>query len=207
MIEEQVMIQGRVDRKEGGRETGRGNGEGAMGRGRWERLRWGDGEEEGKVEKSWQGPGVGRKGRARRSGVGRGRQDWDNREETGRGQWGREDGEGATGRGDGREAKGMDRRRGKRRRHFTDGYDSSTWNAWVEWGYSFFWLMVALFTRATPGTQLIYTNKIGDCLFIYLSVRLWTAKPQGLTCWNLVDRCKITWWWMWARCRWPQTSS
>ena len=38
------MIQGRVDRKEGGRETGRGNGEGAMGgamgRGR---LGWGDG--------------------------------------------------------------------------------------------------------------------------------------------------------------------
>ena len=30
--------------------------------------------------------------------------------------------------GDGREAKGMGRRRGKRRRHFTDGYDSSTWN-------------------------------------------------------------------------------
>ena len=29
-----------------------------MGRGR---LGWGDGEEEGKVEKSWQGPGVGRK--------------------------------------------------------------------------------------------------------------------------------------------------
>ena len=34
------MIQGRVDRKEGSRETGRGNGEGAMGRGR---LGWGDG--------------------------------------------------------------------------------------------------------------------------------------------------------------------
>ena len=61
------MIQGRVDRKEGGRETGRGqwgggNGEGETGMVRWERLRWGDGEEEGKVEKSWQGPGVGRKG-------------------------------------------------------------------------------------------------------------------------------------------------
>ena len=27
----------------------------------------------------------------------------------------------------------------------------------------------------------IYTNKIGDCLFICLSVRLWAAKPQGLT--------------------------
>ena len=34
--------------------------------------------------------------------------------------------------GDGRGAKGMGRRRGMRRRHFTDGYDSSTWNAWVE---------------------------------------------------------------------------
>ena len=27
----------------------------------------------------------------------------------------------------------------------------------------------------------IYTNKTGDCLFICLSVRLWTEKPQGLT--------------------------
>ena len=31
----------------------------------------------------------------------------------------------------------------------------------------------------------IYTNKTGDCLFVCwfvcLSVRLWTAKPQGLT--------------------------
>ena len=52
------------------------------------------------MEKSWQGPGVGRKreagGWTRRSGVERGRQDWDNGEETGRGQWGGEDGEGAT---------------------------------------------------------------------------------------------------------------
>ena len=27
----------------------------------------------------------------------------------------------------------------------------------------------------------IYTNKTGDCLFICLSVRLWAAKPQGVT--------------------------
>ena len=62
--------------------------------------RGGNGEEEGKVEKSWQGPGVGRKGGGTRvdkkDGVGRLRQDWDNGEETGRGQWGGEDGEGAT---------------------------------------------------------------------------------------------------------------
>ena len=57
------------------------------------------------------------------------------------------------------------------------------------------------------GIKSIYTNKTGDCLFICLSVRLWTAKPQGLTGWNLEDRCKIARWWMWARCRWPQTSS
>ena len=126
------MIQGRVDRKEGGRETGRGNGDGAMGggngegetgMGRWERLRWGDGEEDGKVEKSWQGPGVGRKGGDRIGTIGR--------------RLGGGNGEGKIERGqreggDGRGAKGMGRRRGKRRRHFTDGYDSSTWNAWVE---------------------------------------------------------------------------
>ena len=51
-------------------------------RGRWRRA--GKGQE-------WE-----EKGEARRSGVGRGRQDWDNGEETGRGQWGGEDGEGAT---------------------------------------------------------------------------------------------------------------
>ena len=35
-------------------------------------------------------------GWTRWSGVERGRQDWDNGEQTGRGQWGGEDGEGAT---------------------------------------------------------------------------------------------------------------
>ena len=55
------MILGRVDRKEGGREMGRG------------RLGCGDGEGcnregEGEVEKSWQGPGVGRRGGGRESG-------------------------------------------------------------------------------------------------------------------------------------------
>ena len=67
-------------------------------------ARRGNGEDEGKVEKSWQGPGVGRKGEAggwtRRSGVGRGRQDWDNGEETGRGQWRGKDGEGGNGKGE-----------------------------------------------------------------------------------------------------------
>ena len=38
---------------------------------------------------------------------------------------------------------------------------------------------------ATLGPMLfllyIYTNKAGDCLSFFLSVHLWTAKPQGLT--------------------------
>ena len=100
-----------------------------MGRGRLERLRWGDGEggngeEEGKVEKSWQGPGVGRKG-----GGGRvDKKEWGREGETGLGQWGaRGDWEGAMGRGRWRggnlKQRGRGRRRGKRRRHFTDGYD------------------------------------------------------------------------------------
>ena len=38
---------------------------------------------------------------------------------------------------------------------------------------------------------IIYTNKTGDCLSVYLSVRLWAAKPHGLPGWNLEDRCKI----------------
>ena len=71
-----------MDRKEGGRETGGGNGEGETGMGRWKRLRWGDGEEEGKVEKSWQGPGVGRKGGGRRVD----KKEWGGEGETGLGQ-------------------------------------------------------------------------------------------------------------------------
>ena len=80
------------------------------------------------MEKSWQGPGVGRKG-----GGGRvDKKEWDGEGETGLGQWGG-DWEGAMGRGRwrggnlkgemGRGAKGRVRRRGKRRRYFTDGYD------------------------------------------------------------------------------------
>ena len=91
-------------------------------------ARGGNGEEEGKVEKSWQGPGVGRKG-----GGGRlDKKEWGGEGETGLGQWGG-DWEGAMERerwgggqregGDRRVAKGRGRRRGKRRMHFTDGYD------------------------------------------------------------------------------------
>ena len=77
--------------------------------GRRERLRWGDGEggnreEEGKEEKSWQGPGVGRK-------VGGGRVDkkeWGGDGETGLGQWGG-DWKGAMGRGRWRGATGRGR--------------------------------------------------------------------------------------------------
>ena len=77
-------------------------------------ARGGNGEEEGKVEKSWQGPGVGRGGGDRIGTMGR--------------RLGGGNGEGKMGRGqreggDGRVAEGRGRRRGKRRRHFTDGYD------------------------------------------------------------------------------------
>ena len=91
------MIQGRVDRKEGA-------------------LPQGDGE--GEVENSWQGPGVlsgGGGGEGGQEGVGWGGGDR-------RGQWGG-DWEGATGRGDERGAKGRGRRRNNRKGHFTDGYD------------------------------------------------------------------------------------
>ena len=76
------MIQGRVDRKEGGREMMRGQWGGGDGMGRRERLRRGDGEEEGKVEKSWQRPGVGRKGGGRRVD----KKEWGGEGETGLGQ-------------------------------------------------------------------------------------------------------------------------
>ena len=102
--------------------------------GRLEKLRWGDEEEE---EKSWQGPGVGRKRGGRR--VDKKAVEWGGGDRIGTivrrlggGQWGGEDGEGQREGGDWEGAKGRGRRRGKRRRHFTDGYDSSTWNAWVE---------------------------------------------------------------------------
>ena len=50
--------------------------------GRLERLRWGDGEEEGKVEKSWQVPGVRRKRGGRRVD----KKEWSGEGETGLGQ-------------------------------------------------------------------------------------------------------------------------
>ena len=59
-------------------------------RGRWRRA--------GKCQE-WEGKGEAG-GWTRRSGVGRGRQDWDNGEETGRGQWRGEDGEGGNGKGE-----------------------------------------------------------------------------------------------------------
>ena len=79
---------------------------GAMGRGGlgWERLRWGDGEgsngeEEGKVEKSWQEPGVGRKG-----GGGRvDKKEWGGEGETGLRQWGGDGG----GNGEGKMERGQ----------------------------------------------------------------------------------------------------
>ena len=59
-------------------------------RGRWRRA--------GKGHK-WEGKGEAG-GWTRRSRVGRGRQDWDNGEETGRGQWRGKDGEGGNGKGE-----------------------------------------------------------------------------------------------------------
>ena len=93
--------------------------------GRWERLRWGDGEM-GRRRGRWRRAGKGQewegKGEAggwtRRSGVGRGRQDWDNREETGRGQWGGEDGEGAKGRGRREGGKSNGEKKGKEEEAF-----------------------------------------------------------------------------------------
>ena len=124
-----------MDRKEGGRETGRGQWEGETGMGRWgetEMGRWGGGGEGGEeLARARSGKERGGGG-GTRSGVESARQDWDNRR-----RLGGDNGEGKMERGqreggDGRGAKGMGRRRGMRRRHFTDGYDSSTWNAWVE---------------------------------------------------------------------------
>ena len=50
--------------------------------------------------------------------MGRRRQDWDNREETGRGQWGGEDTEGATGRGRREGGKGNVEKKGKEEEAF-----------------------------------------------------------------------------------------
>ena len=113
---------------------GGGTGEGETGMGRWERLRWGgggeggeelararSGKERGRQEGGQEGVGwgggdrIGTIGRRLGGGNGEGKMERGQREG-----------------GDGRGAKGMGRRMGKRRRHFTDGYDSSTWNSWVE---------------------------------------------------------------------------
>ena len=49
-------------------------------------------------------------------------------------------------------------------------------------------------------------------MIVHLSVncssgRQWAAKAQGLTGWNLDDRCKITSGWTWVKSHWPKTSS
>ena len=83
----------------------------------------------------------------------------------------------------GKLAKGRGRTRGKRRGDFTDGYEMLGWTygmpVWNEVTELFDCLPVQ---RWVP--QLVYTNKAGDCLSIslsfFLSVRLWTAKLQGL---------------------------
>ena len=142
------MIQGRVDRKKGGRETGRGQwgggdwdgetgetemGRGAMGRrrGRWSRAgkgqEWdGKGEAGGWTRRSGVGRGggdrIGTMGRRLGGGNGEGKMERGQR----RGRWGGGQREG----GDGRGAKGSGRRRSKRRRHFTDGYDLMS--GWIE---------------------------------------------------------------------------
>ena len=92
------MIQGRVDRKEGGGGGGEGgNGEGETGMGKWEGVEVlaRAGSLEGET-----GKGKTRRGRGQCEGGGGNRK-------------------GETGKG----AKGRGRRRGKRRGDFTDGYD------------------------------------------------------------------------------------
>ena len=87
------MIQGRVDRKEGGAgRRGGGNGEGETGMGRW-----GGGGEVGEElkDQEWEGKGEGEGGQAVR---GKGETGDNGTGQTRRGQWGGEDGEGATGR-------------------------------------------------------------------------------------------------------------
>ena len=64
-----------------------------------------------------------------------------------------------------------------------------TWNAWVEWGYRVFWLMVTLFTRATPGTPAsIYIIQIysGITCGRVLNGELYTCKLYKLInlCWS-----------------------
>ena len=119
-----------------------------MGRGR---LGWGDeegvsGEEEGKVEKSWQGPGVGKKG-----GGGRvDKKEWGGEGETGLGQWGG-DWEGAMGRGRwrggnlkgemGSGATGRGRQKGGKEEGEKKGQEEEAFyrwirfNVWVDIGY------------------------------------------------------------------------
>ena len=127
------MIQGRVDRRRGEGRRGGGNVEGETRMGRRERLRWGDGEGGNGGE---EGEGGEEMARAR-SGKQRGRREggqegvgWGGGDRIGTmgrrlggGQWGGEDGEGNLKGEMGREATGRGRRIGKRRRHFTDGYD------------------------------------------------------------------------------------
>ena len=76
----------------------------------------------GDTEMGRRGGGGGEELARAKSGEGKGRQVGGNEEETGRGQWGGGDGEGATLRG-ASGTTGRGRRRGKRRRHFPDGYD------------------------------------------------------------------------------------
>ena len=86
-------------------------------------------------------------------------------------------GRGAMGRG---QQEGGDRevgkREGEKKGHEEGGISQmdrnawvDIWNAWVERDYGVFLLCLPV-QRRVP--QLVYTNKIGDCLFIYLSVRL-----------------------------------
>ena len=72
----------------------------------------------------------------------------------------------------GKLAKGRGRTRGKRRGDFTDGYEMLGWTygmpVWNEVTELFDFVLPV--QRWVP--QLVYTNKTGDCLFIFLSVYL-----------------------------------
>ena len=65
------------------------------------------------------------------------------------------------------------------------GYRVDGMTVWNDHCYSFLTNETFCLPVQHRVPQLVYTNKTGDCLFIYLFVYLfaygvWTAKPQGL---------------------------
>ena len=115
------------------------------------------------------GSGEGEKGRVRLGGCNGEEEGGNEKGEMGRGQQEGGDGEGHKGEG---------RRRGKR-----EGISQMDMMKCL--GGTRLQFFLTLFTVQRRVPQLVYTNKTGDCLSFFLSVclsvRLWTAKPLGLT--------------------------